>query len=363
MLKKREKVFVGLSGGVDSSVAAAILQKKGYDITGVFIKVWSPDWLPCTWKEERRDAMKVASHLGIPFLTFDFEKEYKKGVVDYMIKEYKEGHVPNPDIMCNKEIKFGAFLNKAIEMGADKVATGHYVRLKQIAQKLKTQNQKGSIKLLKGIDKNKDQSYFLWTLNQKQLNRCLFPIGEYEKPVVRKMAEKFGLSTAKKKDSQGICFIGKVSMKDFLKHYIEEKSGDVLNEKGTVIGQHSGVSFYTIGQRHGFSVIEKGIEEKPYYVVSKNINKNTITVSSHDEEKKFAKKDINIGSVNWISGIPKNDDNYEAKIRYRQSVQKCNIEIKNNITKVKFIKSQNTAKGQSIVLYKKDNCIGGGVII
>jgi len=340
----KKKVFVGLSGGVDSSVAAALLKKEGYNVTGVFIKVWSPDWLPCIWKDERRDAMKVAAHLDIPFLTFDFEKEYKEGVVDYMVNEYKVGRVPNPDVMCNKEVKFGAFLNKALEMGADFVATGHYVRLK-------------NPRLLKGIDENKDQSYFLWTLSQKQLKHCLFPIGEYKKSEVRNMAEKFNLPTANKKDSQGLCFVGKVDMKEFLKHYIKEKRGNVVNEDGEIIGEHDGAFFYTIGQRHGFTITDKSTEEKPYYIVTKDMNTNTITVSHRNKEKDFAKKEVNLKNVNWISSVPQNGS-LEAKIRYRQDMQKCSVD--NNT--VRFDKPQNAASGQSLVLYKGDECIGGGIM-
>jgi len=344
----KKKVFVGLSGGVDSSVAATLLKKEGYDVTGVFIKVWAPDWLPCTWKDERRDAMKVAAHLDIPFLTFDFEKEYKEGIVDYMINEYKTGKVPNPDVMCNKEIKFGVFLNKALEMGADFIATGHYVRLKKHS-------------LFKGVDKNKDQSYFLWTLNQKQLKHCLFPIGEYEKTEVRKMAEKFGLPTASKKDSQGLCFVGKIDMKEFLRHYIKEKKGNVINEEGEVIGEHAGAFFYTIGQRHGFTITEKGIKEKPYYVVNKDMNTNEITVSHRSREKDFARKEISLRDVNWISNISIDND-IEAKIRYRQNMQKCSVNVDNSIVKVLFNEPQNIASGQSLVLYKGEKCIGGGII-
>jgi tRNA-specific 2-thiouridylase len=360
MMKKKRykgKVFVGLSGGVDSSVAAAILQKQGYDVTGVFIKVWSPDWLPCTWKDERRDAMKVAAHLGIPFLTFDFEKEYKDGVVDYMIDEYKDGRVPNPDVMCNKEIKFGAFLNKSINMGADKVATGHYVQI------INSNNKgKKSTRLLKGVDDNKDQSYFLWTLKQEQLKNCLFPIGEYKKQDVRKKAKVFGLPTANKKDSQGICFVGKIDMKDFLKHYIKEEKGDVLNGDGETIGHHDGSFFYTIGQRHGFIIDKKSTEDKPYYVVDKDISKNTIVVSNVDKKQSFAKKSIRLTNTSWTSDIPEDKDSYEAKIRYRQDMQKCNIKINNKVVVVEFKETQIVASGQSLVLYDGDECLGGGII-
>ncbi len=215
----KKKVFVGLSGGVDSSVSAALLQSQGYDVFGVFIKVWQPDFYECTWKEDRLDAMRVCAKLNIPFYTLDLEKEYKKEVVDYMIEEYKNGRTPNPDVMCNKYIKFGGFFDWAMSQGADFVATGHYARLNKEHE------------LVAGRDSNKDQSYFLWTLTKEQLSKTLFPVGDIEKTEVRKLAKKFGLPTAEKKDSQGLCFIGKVDMAEFLHHFIETKPGPVLNDK------------------------------------------------------------------------------------------------------------------------------------
>ncbi|MCR4330657.1 MAG: tRNA 2-thiouridine(34) synthase MnmA [Patescibacteria group bacterium] len=351
--KKKAKVFVGLSGGVDSSVAAALLQKQGFDVTGVFIKVWQPPFLPCTWREERRDAMRVAAHLGIPFYTFDFEKEYKKEVVDYMVGEYKEGRVPNPDVMCNKNIKFGAFLDKALAMGADFIAMGHYARIKQVAG--------GKHALLKGIDEDKDQSYFLWTLTEEELCRTLFPIGAYEKKDVRALAKKFGLPTAQKKDSQGLCFIGKVEMKDFLKHYIDEKPGDVVDTKGVVIGRHEGSWFYTIGQRHGFHITKKSTHELPYYVVEKNVQANTVTVAHQQIEEGFAKKEVALKEVNW-NEAPKKEKHFTAKTRYRQTAQKCKMLFLGNETQVVFDVPQNVAAGQSLVLYDGEQCLGGGII-
>src|SRR5258706_6959399 len=246
----KKKVFVGLSGGVDSSVSAALLKEAGYDVTGVFIKVWQPDFFECTSKDDRLDAMRVCAKLGIPFKTLNLEKEYKKEVVDYMISEYKKGNTPNPDVMCNKEVKFGAFLRFAIKMGADYVATGHYAR--NIFNK-KT----GLYELCKSEDSDKDQSYFLWTLGQKELKRTLFPVGGYKKKYVRKLAEKFDLITANKKDSQGLCFVGKIDMKEFLMHFIKEKPGNVADERGNIIGNHNGVFFYTLGERHGFNISKK----------------------------------------------------------------------------------------------------------
>src|SRR3989344_6491053 len=225
------RVLVGLSGGVDSAVSVALLKRAGADVAGAFIKTWQPDWMPnaCDWKLERRDAMRVATHLDIPFVTIDLESEYKKSVVDYMISEYKLGRTPNPDVMCNKEIKFGAFLSRALELGADMIATGHYSQSKMVNSKWQ---------MLMGEDEAKDQSYFLWTLNQAQLSKIIFPVGHLLKSEVRELARKFRLPVAEKRDSQGICFLGHIDMKEFLSHYIETKPGHVLNESGQVVGEH-----------------------------------------------------------------------------------------------------------------------------
>lgn len=368
MNKKKKKVFVGLSGGVDSSVSAALLKKEGYDVIGVFIKVWHPDFLLCDWKKDRLDAMRVCAKLEIPFLTFDFEKEYKEEIIDYMISEYKEGKTPNPDVMCNKQIKFGAFLKKALEMGADYVATGHYARLRQEFSifNSKFSNTK-TIKLLVGADNNKDQSYFLWALTQEQLKHILFPVGEFEKKEVRKLAEKFRLLNAKKKDSQGLCFIGKLDMKDFLKNYIKEKKGGVLDKSGKIIGYHDGATFLTIGQRHGFVITDKGTHDKPYYIILKDIKNNTVTVSHTTSELSLQvdRKNIDIKNENWINGeIPDMSKKYKARIRYRQELQNCKITLESNSQVVlKFDESQDTATvGQSVVVYDEEECLGGGII-
>ncbi len=344
-----KKVFVGLSGGVDSSVSAALLKRAGHDVTGVFIKVWSPDWLPCTWKDERRDAMRVAAALDISFLTFDFSAEYKKGVADYMIEEYKAGRTPNPDVMCNKEIKFGCFLKKALAMGADFIATGHYA---QVTAKTE---------LAEGADKSKDQSYFLWTLGRQELAHTLFPVGHLQKSAVRKLAERFRLPTAAKKDSQGICFIGDVDMKEFLAHYIETKRGDVLDELGKKIGTHDGAVLYTLGARHGFAISEKTPAGKPLYVVVKDLEKNTITVSARTDSNNFLQSThaVVLKNTNFINGTPDENKTYGARIRYRQEKQLCKIK---NAT-VSFTSAQTgVAVGQSLVVYDGEICLGGGVI-
>lgn len=349
----KKRVFIGLSGGVDSSVSAALLKEQGYDVTGVFIKVWHPDFLPCPWKEERRDAMRVCAQLDIPFLTFDFEEEYKKGVVDYMIAEYKAGRTPNPDVMCNKYVKFGSFLNKALDMGADYIATGHYAQVKE---------NNGEFVLLESPDKAKDQSYFLWTLGQKELSHTLFPVGHLHKTEVRKLAEKFGLPTATKKDSQGLCFIGKVDIKDFLKHYIDAKEGNVLDVTGKVIGTHDGVYFYTIGQRHGFTITKKGTDDAPLFVVAKDISNNTITVSEKFQNisETFNAKKVALRDIHWTSGKARDvGEKCLARFRYHQDPQECVISDEG----ITFAHSQSTVSlGQSLVLYKGEECLGGGII-
>ncbi len=344
-----KKVYIGMSGGVDSSVSAALLQKAGYDVTGVFIKVWQPDWINCTWKEDRLDAMRVAAKLGIDFVTLDLEREYKEEVVDYMINEYKLGRTPNPDVMCNRYVKFGGFFDWAMKQGADYVATGHY------AQSIDG-------KLVAGNDKNKDQTYFLWTLKKNQIERTLFPVGNIEKPEVRKLAKKFALPNAEKKDSQGLCFIGKIDIKEFLSHYIEAKKGNVLNEKGEVIGEHDGAFFFTIGERHGFHIIKKTPSDEPNYVINKNIEDNTITVANKDVSGNLpnAITRISLREVNWNQGVAPVGKKLMARSRYREALTEVLIL---NEKVVQFTNPQYTiSAGQSLVVYDGNVCLGGGII-
>ncbi len=361
-----------MSGGVDSSVSAAILKDQGHNVVGVFIRTWHPDFLVCNEEDERRDAMRVAAHLDIPFLTFDLSDVYKKEVADYMIAEYKMGRTPNPDVMCNKEVKFGAFLKKALEMGADYVATGHYA---QVLEK----------KLVKGVDSSKDQCYFLWTLKQEQLKHILFPVGHLNKTAVRKLAKKYKLPVAEKKDSQGICFLGDIDLKDFLKHYIKEKKGKVINEKGEEIGYHDGAVFLTLGERHGFTITKKGPNDGAYYVVSKDVKKNIIIVSqispllnkegvgggnskNHHPALKSTLpqkggEKIRISDINWISSTPDENKEYTAQVRYHGEFLPCQVICGSPTSaKVIFEKPVLVAPGQSIVFYDKDICFGGGVV-
>lgn len=348
--KNTKTVFVGMSGGVDSSLSAALLQSQGFDVVGVFIKVWSPEWMPCVWPEERRDAMRVAAHLKIPLLTFDLEEEYKREVVDYMVREYKAGRTPNPDVMCNKEIKFGAFLKKALEMGADYVATGHYAQVKDA-------------KLFAGVDAEKDQSYFLWTLTREQLSRTLFPIGHLKKSQVRKEAMRRDLPVAEKKDSQGLCFVGHVDMKEFLQNFVKGKKGKVLNLPGETVGEHSGALFYTLGQRHGFAVTEKSPTDAPYYVIAKDIKKNTITVAHEYTGVEHGTKEARLESVNGIDLLSDPKKKYKARVRYRQPLEECGVENTENGVAVIFKKPQRAVTpGQSLVLYDGSRVLGGGVI-
>jgi len=348
-----------MSGGVDSSVSAALLKKEGYEVVGVFIRAWEPE-IPgfvCTWREDRREAMRVAAHLDIPLVTLDLSKEYKQKVVDYLIEEYKAGLTPNPDVMCNKAIKFGVFFEWAMKNGADFVATGHYAQVK-------LNKKTGQYEMLAGIDKNKDQTYFLWTLTQTQLAKTLFPVGGLEKSEVRNLARKFKLPNSERKDSQGLCFIGRIDFKDFLKSFLPLKPGEVLDEKGQKIGEHEGVLFYTIGERHGFKVLADSPSKKPYYIIGKDIEKNLLIVSQNPEKSSGDKKEIALEKIGWtLDEEPDLKKTYQARIRYRQELQDCSLKKEGENFSVIFKEPQVTAtSGQSLVIYDKEVCLGGGVI-
>ncbi len=357
MSSKAKTVFVGMSGGVDSSVAAALLKKEGHAVVGVFIKAWEPPGYKCTWREDRRDAMRVAAVLDIPFITLDLEEEYKKSVVDYMISEYQAGRTPNPDVMCNQSVKFGAFYEKARAAGADFVATGHYAQMAHGG---------GQALLKEAKDKAKDQSYFLWTMKKETAEHVLLPIGPYQKPDVRKMAEKFKLPNFAKKDSQGLCFLGQFDVKEFLKSYIKTEEGKVVNELGEIIGHHDGAFFYTIGERHGFEVTKKTPNEKPYYIVTKNSENNTLTVSTDPSAYAAVHnlQSVILEQTNWLAGEkPDPNKTYKARVRYHQEAQACTIDYTDNVTTIRFESPQTIlATGQSLVLYNDDICLGGGVI-
>ncbi len=365
---KKPLVFIGMSGGVDSSVAALLLKKQGYNVVGIFIRSWTNQALVnCPWEIDSKDASRVAGKLNIPFYVWDFEKEYEKEVVKYMINTYKRGLTPNPDVMCNFKIKFGLFLERAKKLGADFIATGHYVR------KINTDSED---RLIQAKDLNKDQTYFLWHLNQNQLKHSLFPIGNYLKSEVRKIAQKYNLPVANKKDSQGICFLGKVKLYDFLKNFIKEKPGDVVTVWGEKIGTHKGVYFYTIGQRHiGVSSSQCG--GKPLYVVDKNI-KNNILIVDKDGPSLY-KKEIKVKNFNFINKsalnpyLQKNQIKMPIylRVRYRQPLFKGELigNLRSKHLRIVFDEPQKfIAPGQSTVFYLpyKNNffeLLGGGEIM
>lgn len=348
----KKKVVVGLSGGVDSSVAAALLLKKGYSVIGVFMRNWSEDIgdFSCSWNEDLEDARRVAQLLNIPFYVWNFEKEYKKQVIDYFFKEYKSGRTPNPDVMCNREIKFNLFLKKALQFGADFVATGHYARIVR---------KDNYYHLLRGRDANKDQSYFLYTLSQKELSKSLFPVGEYAKPQIRALAKKFKLPTFDKPDSQGICFIGEVDVADLLRRNITMKPGNIIDTDKKILGRHQGLALYTLGQRGGLDIGGKG----PYYVVAKDVKKNAVIVSNDPNNNLLWRRECLVGEISWTRPGITLEKITEATVRYRQSAQKVTAINKGKKLRLLFSEAQRAiTPGQSAVFYHGDELLGGGVI-
>ncbi len=341
------KVYVGMSGGVDSSLAAALLVEQGYDVTGVYMKNWTRDLpgMQCPWAEDLADAKRVAVRLNIPFKVFDFQDEYKHLVVDYMIREYSAGRTPNPDIMCNQEVKFKLFLDAALADGADVIATGHYARV-----------QDGY--LLKAADSNKDQTYFLYRVTESALQKTLFPIGAFSsKNEVRAEAEKRQLTTAAKRDSQGICFVGSVGIREFLSQFVETKPGPIVErETGKTLGQHDGAIFYTFGQRHGLN-IGGGL---PYYVVGKDMAKNEVYVSTNLNDSHFWISEVALTDVHWINNQPDIGKTYQIRVRHRAPLVGAEL-IDNNTVKIEKAERA-IAAGQSIVFYDGETVLGGGIV-
>jgi len=351
LLNVGKKVAVGLSGGVDSAVSAVLLKRAGFDVIGVNMKCWSnPDGSECEADKDRKVAIQVAEHIGIPIKVWDFEKEYREKVIEYFFEGIKKGRTPNPDIICNKEIKFGMFLNKAVkELGVDYVATGHYARVVEDNREFK---------LFKGVDETKDQSYFLYALNQFQLSKTLFPVGHLTKKEVRELATEFDLSNKDKKDSVGICFVGEVDIVEFLKKHIPEQTGDVKGINGDVIGDHIGVKFYTIGQRHGFNINK--YQGRPLYVVNKNIEKNELIVGDVSDVNTLQFKIENMHYI--FKGAEEILENSKVDIRIRHLGSLVSGTVVNKVVTSDKVKFQSVASGQSAVFYKGDIVLGGGVI-
>lgn len=344
------KVFVGMSGGVDSSVVAALLVEQGYDVTGVYMKNWTQDMpgMHCPWAEDVADAKRIAVSLGIDFKVFDFENQYKQKVVDAMVAEYKAGRTPNPDVMCNQEIKFNLFLEAALEQGADMIATGHYARTKDG-------------QLLKAADDNKDQTYFLYRVSSDALKKTLFPLGDMTKQQVRDYAAERNLWTASKKESMGICFVGQVGMQEFLQQYTELVPGDIVHqETGQILGRHDSAMLYTIGQRHGLN-IGGGL---PYYVVGKDMAKNLVYVSQNLNSQEMWREQLAISDAHWVNSRPDSAADVVVRLRHRgQLLPVSNIDYQDGQMILSLDKPERAvAAGQSAVLYRGDEVLGGGVI-
>lgn len=389
----KKRVVVGLSGGVDSSVAAYLLQQQGYDVIGMFMKNWHDDSVTisneCPWLDDSNDAMIVAQHLGIPFQAIDLSVEYKARIVDYMFAEYQRGRTPNPDVLCNREIKFDVFLNNALKLGADFIATGHYVRKGEFVK-----DGKGVYQLLSGKDPNKDQSYFLCQLTQEQLSRSLFPIGKLLKPEVRVIANKLGLVTAEKKDSQGLCFVGKVHLPDFLQQKLQAKKGKVIElpasapafqngyapddlvaltnpyeldaTQGRIVGEHNGAHYYTIGQRKGLSL---GGHAKPLFVIGTDTEENIIYTGMGEDHPGLYRHGLFVSAADehWIREdvklSPGASRKYLARIRYRQRLDSCTLHKKNEGLYIIFDKPEKSiTPGQFVAWYDGEELVGSGVI-
>ncbi len=359
---ENKHIMVGMSGGVDSSVAAQLLIEQGFHVEGLFMKNWEEDDSEeyCTATEDLKDAQSVCDQLKIPLHTVNFSTEYWDRVFEHFLSEYKAGRTPNPDVLCNREIKFRAFLEHAQSLGADAIATGHYVD---------THFQDDEYQLIKGRDNNKDQSYFLYMLGQKQLSNALFPLGNIEKDKVRKIAEENNFINSRKKDSTGICFIGERKFTDFLSHFLPAQPGEIVSDSGKILGQHNGLMYYTIGQRQGLGIGGRNdASGEAWFVASKNMDNNQLIVVQGGEHPLLYKKNLFADDIHWVSSTPPNalsngQLHCMAKIRYRQPDQACHISIDKGIFHVEFDQPQRAiTPGQSLVLYDGQQCLGGAII-
>lgn len=375
MKRAGKKVLIGLSGGVDSAVSAFLLLKQGYQVEAAFMKNWSSTAgllrSECPWLDDRQEALRVAAFLGIPLHTLDFEKQYQKSVMEYFFKEYKAGRTPNPDVMCNKEIKFKLLYGWAKKRGFDFLATGHYAQIHEAYNlKHKAGKSKGfrfqasSFRLVRSTDEFKDQTCFIYNIKATQLPHLLFPIGNMKKAAVKKLAEKIGLPNAGRKESMGLCFVGKIRLKDFLSQKLKAKPGPVFGPEGQILGQHEGLSNYTIGQRQGIKVGAGG----PFFVFKKDLKANALHVTNNPEDKRLFVKEIQIHSTNWINpDLQLSTNNLQLLGRYRHQGELVPLKIsqlKKDLYQVVFSRPQKAvASGQSLVLYKGKECVGGGVIV
>ena len=352
------KVMLGISGGVDSSVAALLLQRSGYQVEGLFMQNWEEDDRsgPCTSDADRKDALAVCGRLGIPFHARNFAAEYWDGVFEHFLAEYRAGRTPNPDVLCNREIKFKTFLDEARALGADKIATGHYARIDCI---------NGQYRLLRAADAAKDQSYFLHALGQQQLAATLFPLGNLEKPRVRELARNAALPTHAKKDSTGICFIGERDFRSFLSQYIPARPGDMLTPEGTLIGEHQGAMYYTLGQRNGLGIGgRRDASGEPWFVVGKEVSNNVLYVAQGGENHWLYSRRLRSEAPHWIAGAPPaNEFRCSARTRYRQADQTCTVSVEADALALRFdVPQRAVTPGQSVVLYAGEVCLGGAVI-
>lgn len=343
-------VFVGVSGGVDSSVSVKRLIDQGYKVVGAFMKTWYPDWLDCDWKAERRDAMRVCARLEIPFVEYDLGERYFDDVGMYLVNEYKSGRTPNPDVMCNRHVKFDAFWQSAKADGADQIATGHYARKGQPEE------------ILMGIDQNKDQTYFLWGIDPSVVPQVLFPVGNSEKNIIRQEADRADLITANKPDSQGICFLGQVDLAEFLSHYLDLEPGLVKDTSGQTIGRHDSAYIYTVGQRHGFALDNKETDSDPRFVIEKNVETNEIIVGTKNELESYTeRKSVKLIQTNQFDEFSEGKS-VSVRYRYRQDLIKAKIKDIKDLT-IEFDDMQHSvAPGQSLVIYEGQKMLGGGII-